>query len=81
MSAQDVVDSAKYFREQAAADQGLIDRAKVTPGARLDGLEDLERRRDLWIQLADETEGYLGDRSAKLAELESTPPPCSEALF
>lgn len=79
MSADDVAAAAKYFRRQALVDQRLIDRAAAAPDALVDGLEDLQRRRDLWIQLAEETEAYLVERPAEKGELEFTPP-CSEAL-
>lgn len=69
----DVDDAAKYFRDQAAADQVLIDRAAATPDALQIGLQDLQGRCDLWVQLAEEAETYLVNRPAETAELESPP--------
>lgn len=68
MSADDVAAAARYYRRQAKVDQRLVNRAAAAGRP----AEDLERRRDLWAQLAQEAEAYLA--LAEEAELEFTPP-------
>jgi hypothetical protein len=78
LSADEVARAARYFRQRAAADQRLIDRFDTATVPLQHGVDELERQRDLRIQLADEAVAYL---PRELVAALGDPPSCSQTLF